>query len=97
MTKILMTVLGMMTATIAIGSSVACGSSARLLERDAHGGRVQLEGAYMPAVADARRLMIEHCNGGGYRATQVGDVLEFRCDRDAETPAAGAELALQTR
>ena len=86
-----MTVLMMMTATIAIGSSVACSSSARLVKQDARGGRVQLQGAYMPAMADARMLMVEHCDGR-YQATELGDTVEFRC----ATPA-GAELALQTR
>lgn len=39
-----------------------CGT-ARLVQADRHGGSIQLEGAYSPAVHDAQMLMVEHCNG----------------------------------
>jgi hypothetical protein len=32
----------------------------------------------MPAMADARVLMTEHCDGR-YRAEELKDALEFRC------------------
>ena len=56
----------------------ACSGTANLVRKDALGGRVQLNGPYMPAMADARTLMVEHCNGRfDYR--EQGEAVEFRC------------------
>ena len=51
------------TAAFVMLTLSACSSSASLVRKDTLGGRVQLAGAYMPAMADARMLMVEHCNG----------------------------------
>jgi hypothetical protein len=74
MTKIVMTVFVMMS----VGSLVACSSSASLVRKDTVCGRVQLAGAYMPAMADARMLMVEHCNGR-FEHVELGRAVEFHC------------------
>ncbi|MFI5307469.1 MAG: hypothetical protein ACHQ53_08965, partial [Polyangiales bacterium] len=56
----------------------ACSSGAQLVRKDAAGGRVALQGAYMPAMADARMLMTEHCDGR-YAMTERDGAVEFRC------------------
>ena len=63
----------------------ACSSSANLVRKDRLGGRVQLDGAYMPAMAEARMLMVEHC-GGRVDYLELGETVEFRC-RDRVEPA----------
>ena len=68
---------------------VGCSSSAQLVRKDTAGGRVALQGAFMPAMGDARLLMAEHC-GGRFEAVEQADAVDFRC-RNART----AELALQ--
>jgi hypothetical protein len=94
MTKILMTVLVMMSLTIAVGSLVACSSSASLVRKDALGGRVQLQGAYMPAMGDARMLMVEHCHGR-FEYEELGHAVEFRCTGHGTRPSmAEGALAL---
>jgi hypothetical protein len=65
----------------------ACSSGASFVRKDAIGGRVQLEGAYMPAMSDARTLMVEQCNGR-FDAVELGDAVEFHCRK-----VAGAQLA----
>ena len=55
----------------------ACGS-ATLVRKDAGGGRVALQGAYMPAMADARQLIVEQCQGR-YETMERVDGVEFRC------------------
>jgi hypothetical protein len=95
MTKILITVFLMMTTTIAAGSLVACSSGASLVRKDAVGGRVQLQGAYMPAMGDARMLMVEHCQGR-FEYEEHGDAVEFRCKTTVTRPGTtGQELALR--
>ena len=61
----------------------ACSSTANLVRKDALGGRVQLDGAYMPAMADARTLMVEHC-GGRFDYLELGEAVEFRCRHGEE-------------
>jgi hypothetical protein len=56
----------------------ACSGTAQLVRNDGVGGRVVLQGAYMPAMADARLLMAEHCDGR-YTMTENHSVVEFRC------------------
>lgn len=93
MTKILITVFVMMTLTMAVGSLVACSSSANLVRKDALGGRVQLQGAYMPAMGDARMLMAEHCHGR-FEYEELGEAVEFRCKAyGAQLSASADELA----
>jgi hypothetical protein len=60
----------------------ACGGSASITRKDHIGGSVQLAGAYMPAMSDARLLMAEHCNGR-FQASELDHVLEFRCRASA--------------
>jgi hypothetical protein len=58
---------------------------------DSAGGTVALHGPYMPAMGDARMLMVEHCRGR-YDAVEQGDQVSFRC-RAAGEAAHGAALA----
>lgn len=69
----------------------ACSSSASIVRKDAIGGRVQLDGAYMPAMSDARMLMVEHCNGR-FDAVELGDAVEFHCRE-----VTGTQLATRVR
>jgi hypothetical protein len=39
---------------------------------------VQLQGAYMPAMSEARMLMVEHC-AGRFETIEHGDMVDFRC------------------
>jgi hypothetical protein len=95
MTKILLIVFVMLTLTIGVGSLVACSSGAHLVRKDELGGRVQLQGAYMPAMGDARMLMVEHCQGH-FEYEELGRAVEFRCKvRRSQPSEAGGELALQ--
>ena len=79
--------------SIALG---ACSSGASLVRKDALGGRVRLEGAYMPAMSEARMVMLEHCRGRfGYRELN-GEVV-FRCQAVGATDGrGGSELASTT-
>lgn len=62
---------------------VGCSSSAQLVHKDTVGGRVALQGAFMPAMGEARVLMAEHC-AGRFDAIERGDSVVFRCrDRAA--------------
>lgn len=67
----LITALSMLTLS-------ACSSSATLVRTDARGGHVQLQGAYVPAMSDARMLMVEHCHGR-FAAIEHADRIEFQC------------------
>ena len=58
-------------------------STANLVRKDALGGRVRLAGAYMPAMAEARTLMVEHC-GGRFDYLERGEAVEFRCQHGEE-------------
>ena len=68
--------------------TVGCASSANLVRKDAVGGSVSLQGAYMPSMASARLVMAEHCQGPA-EAVELGGRLEFRCL--GRTPAAAPE------
>jgi len=83
------------TAAFVMLTLSACSSSASLARRDTMGGRVQLDGAYMPAMADARMLMVERCHGR-FEYVETERALEFRCKgRGAQpTPAGDSELAM---
>jgi hypothetical protein len=74
-------------AVFALLTVSACAASgADLVRKDRAGGRVALQGGYMPAMADARQLMVDHC-GGRFDMLELGDSVEFRCHRGAEQTA----------
>ena len=78
MTKLLLTVFVMLDLTVSVGSWVAHHSGAQLMRADEHGGQVQLVGAHVPAMADARTLIASQCPGGAEYA-EGGRIVEFRC------------------
>jgi hypothetical protein len=83
----------MLPAVIALATlTVGCASSANLVRKDTGGGRVSLQGAYMPSMADARLLMAEHCQGP-VDAVELGKSLEFRCRSHGAFPEPRQELA----
>jgi hypothetical protein len=85
------------TAAIVMLTLSACSSSASLVRKDTIGGRVQLAGAYMPAMADARMLMVEHCNGR-YEYLELGHAVEFHCKgkgHAVQPSTGGSELAMR--
>ena len=83
------------TAAFVMLTLSACSSSASLVRKDTVGGRVQLAGAYMQAMADARMLMVEHCNGR-YEYVELGHAVEFHCKGHAVQPTtSGSELAMR--
>jgi hypothetical protein len=41
----------------------ACSGTAYIVQGDARGGEVALEGAYIDSIAEARAVMAEHCHG----------------------------------
>jgi len=63
---------------------VGCSSTAQLVRKDTSGGRIALQGAYMPAMGEARMLMVEHCQGR-YDAVETHDSVTFRCRNAAAT------------
>lgn len=71
-------VLGAVALMLALG---ACGG-ANLVRKDGVSGRVDLSGPYMPAMADARVLMAEHCKGR-FVAVEAEDHVEFACSADS--------------
>jgi hypothetical protein len=66
----------------------ACGG-ANFVRKDRVDGRVELQGAYMPAMADARLLMVEHCQGR-FTALERKDHVDFEC----RLPASGNDLLI---
>ena len=82
MTKIASLVL--ILSTISVG----CGT-ASMVRPDARGGRIELDGAYMPAMSEARVLMAEHC-GGRFEVEEqrTGGAVEFVCRREIGAVAA---------
>jgi hypothetical protein len=68
--------------------SVGCGT-ASMVRPDARGGRIELDGGYMPSMSEARVLMAEHC-GGRYDVHEeaAGGAVEFTCRRDIGSLAA---------
>ncbi|MFI5309037.1 MAG: hypothetical protein ACHQ53_16905 [Polyangiales bacterium] len=82
------------TAAFVMLTLSACSSSASIVRKDGLGGRVQLSGAYVPAMEDARMLMVERCNGR-YEAVEAGNAVEFRCKAHGATKTAtGTEVAV---
>jgi hypothetical protein len=79
-------------AALLLTSLSACSASATLVRKDQTGGTVQLEGAYMSAMGDARVMMAEHC-GGRVDTVELGGSVEFRCRRPVRTYAS-ADLAV---
>lgn len=71
--------------------ATGCAGSAQLARKDSTGGTVALEGPYMPAMGEARMLMVEHC-GGRFTATEQGERVSFRC-RSASEAGHGARVA----
>ncbi|MCC7535110.1 MAG: hypothetical protein IT379_02785, partial [Deltaproteobacteria bacterium] len=60
----------------------ACGS-AQMMRRDVRGGRIELSGAYMESVRDARAMMRDHCHGAyGVRADGSATTLRDAPNRD---------------
>jgi hypothetical protein len=72
-------------AALLMMSLSACSAGATLVRKNQTGGTVQLGGAYMRAMGDARVLMVEHC-GGRVDTVELGERVEFRC----RTPRTGA-------
>lgn len=64
--------------SLALCASAGCSARASLVRSDAHGGTVALEGPFMPAMSEARLLMVDHC-GGRIEVEERGDRAEFRC------------------
>lgn len=84
-----------LTAAFVMLTLSACSSSASLVRKDTIGGQVQLQGAYMPAMSDARMLMVEHC-GGRFEYLELGEKVEFRCkSHGAQQPASNTEVAMR--
>jgi hypothetical protein len=82
------------TAAFVMLTLSACSSSANLVRKDPRGGRVELEGAYVPAMSDARMLMVEHC-GGRFEYVELGEKLELRCkSHGGEQPDSTGSVAL---
>ena len=79
-----------LTAAFVMLTLSACSSSASLVRKDMGiGGRVQLAGAYMPAMSDARRVMLDVCQGR-FEVVEVGEAVEFRCKSHGAQPTDGA-------
>jgi len=74
-----------LTTTHLIGCA---GGTAQLVQRHADGGRVKLTGAYMPAMGEARMVMLEHCEGR-FDYLEQGETVAFEC----RVPAAPTGLA----
>lgn len=70
-------VSGLLVAGVVALVSAGCGG-ANMAYRDGLGGVVELEGAYMPAMSDARLAMAEAC-GGRFDYEEQGDRVAFRC------------------
>jgi hypothetical protein len=88
------TTLGAVLVALAL---VGCSSGAQLVRQDARGGRIALHGAYMPAVADARLLALEHCQGR-FQLLELGHAVEYQCrnpklTQHVSTDRAGALVA----
>lgn len=66
------------TAALLTIALSACSANASLVRQESLGGRVQLQGAYMPAMSEARMLMVEHC-AGHFETIEHGDTVDFRC------------------
>lgn len=89
----------MTTTLITLGSvtlmatlmATGCAGSAQLVQTDSAGGTVALQGPYMPAMGEARMLMVEHCRSR-IDALERGDRVSFRC-RAAGEGGPGAVLA----
>jgi hypothetical protein len=82
-------------AALLMTSLSACSAGATLARKDSSGGRVQLDGAYMRAMGDARVLMVEHCRGR-VDTVELGESIEFRC-RVPRKNASAPDLAMADR
>ena len=91
MGKLMMTVFAIIGLTITTGSWVADHSGASIVHADQLGGRVQLTGAYMPAMADARALIAKHC-GDRFEFVQSSETVDFRCTAPSAAQTAGATV-----
>jgi len=76
--------------------TLGCANGASFVRKDAVGGRLALHGGYMPAMADARLMMAEHCQGP-VDALERGANVEFRCRGNAGWARTPQELAVHTR
>jgi hypothetical protein len=74
--------------------TVGCAGNASIVRKDSVGGRVELRGAYMPSMANARLMMVEHCQGP-VDAIERGKSLEFRCRGNGVSETDRQELAVQ--
>jgi len=88
-----------MTSTLKVSAFLlltlcACGT-ARLGKTDSFGGRVLLQGSYMPAMAEARFLMGDHC-GSRFQTVEQGNLVEFRCTGSDDLTAATAVAEVGT-
>ena len=70
----------LVVATLALALG-ACGT-ATLVKKDPYGGRIELQGGFMPSMGEARMLMVEHCQGRSTVTVDPTDAkkLEYRCD-----------------
>jgi hypothetical protein len=68
----------LMTTLFVTLTLVGCSGSAQLVRTETGGGRAALQGAFMPAMGEARLLMATHCHGR-FEATEQGRTVEFRC------------------
>ncbi|MDD9940514.1 MAG: hypothetical protein OXU20_05575 [Myxococcales bacterium] len=86
MTK--MTTLAIAIGTLALGG---CGS-AQLLRGHENGGQVSLAGGYMPAMAKARMVMLDHC-GGRFSHIERGETVDFTCSTSSQPVFASTQTA----
>lgn len=56
----------------------ACSSAATVVRKEPTHGLITLQGPYMPAMANARSLMLAHCHGR-FATTEQGDHVAFEC------------------
>jgi len=93
MTKTKTITATLITLTLA-GALGACGS-AQLVQGHHSGGKLVLSGGYMPAMGEARMLMLEHCDGR-FNYVEEGQGVDFTCtDKLRATLATPDALAAQ--
>ena len=63
--------LSQIAAITACLVATGCGS-AHMTRQDAHAGQIQLEGAFMPAMDEARTIAVEYC-GGRVQLIEAGE------------------------
>lgn len=67
--------------------TMGCGT-ASVVRPDARGGRIELDGAFMPAMSEARLLMAQHCGGRFDTQERPDGSLEFTCRHEIGALAA---------